>query len=205
MPWDKTSAGYIKAVKEFRASNPLKMAIQSKSTYDNKTKNFTVKFLNDDFQVSYPNGEILHFDDIYDVPKIGMNILLLHYLTMSKDIPLSGELISFKGVPNNVSYLKAFLDRAVNPISKVFSSNPKGFKKALLSLNGKEVGYGDIAFTVNVLPRIPLTYVLWLTDEELNGSANILFDSSVSSHLPTEDITALGEITTSHIIHSQQM
>jgi hypothetical protein len=205
MPWDKTSAGYKKAVKEFQASDPLKMSIQSKSKYDYKTKNFIVKFLNDNFQISYPEGEILHFGEVYDVPKIGMNILLLHYLTMSRDIPLSGELISFKGVPNNVSYLKAFVDRAVNPISKVFSTNPKGFKKAFLRLDGKEVGYGDIAFTINVLPRIPLTYVLWLSDEELNGSANILFDSSVSSHLPTEDITGLGEITTSHIIHSQQV
>jgi hypothetical protein len=201
MPWDKSSAGYKKAVKEFQASNPPKMSIQSKSKYDNNTKNFTVKFLNDNFQVSYPNGEVLHYGDIYDVPKIGINILLLHYLTLSKDIPLSGELISFKGVPNNVSYLKAFLDRAINPISKVFSSNPKGFKKNFLRLNGKEVGYGDIAFTIYVLPRIPLTYVLWLSDEEINGSANILFDSSASSHLPTEDLAVLGEITTSRIIN----
>jgi hypothetical protein len=203
MTFNKNSAGYKKALKEFQDNSPLEMSINSKSEYDNETKKFIVKFLNDKFQVSYPEGQIRFFDDMNKEPDIVIEILLLHYLTMSKNIPLSGELISFKGLPNNVSYLKAFLDRAVHPISNVFSSDPMSFKRSLASLGGEEVNLGDIAFSVYVLPRLPLIYILWLTDEELKGSANILFDSSSSSHLPTEDLAVLGEITTSRIIQNQ--
>jgi hypothetical protein len=200
----KIDSGYKKALKQFQDSDPLKMSIRSKSRYNKETKKFVVRFLKVDYQVSYPGGQALFLDNEGKEPEIEIKILLLHYLVGCEDIPLSGDLISFKGLPSSVAYHEAFLKRAINPISKVFSTNPEGFKKAIESLGGKEIGHADISFSIPVLPKVPLTYVLWLSDEELPGSANILFDSSASSHLPTEDLAVLGEITTSRLINLQQ-
>jgi hypothetical protein len=199
----KIDSGYEKALKQFHASDPFKMSISSKSRYNKEAKKFVVRFLKVDYQVSYPGGKVLFLDNEDQEPEIEIKILLLHYLTGCRDILLSGDLISFKGLPSSVAYHEAFLKRAINPVSKVFSTNPDGIKKAIESLGGREIGYGDISFSIPVLPKIPLTYVLWLSDEELPGSANILFDSSASSHLPTEDLAVLGEITTSRLINSQ--
>jgi len=47
---------------------------------------------------------------------------------------------------------------------------------------------------LKALPRVPLTVTLWLGDEELPPEGNIIFDSSITGYLPTEDITVLCEI-----------
>ncbi len=169
-------SGYIKAQTKFQGNEPLKMGVLSGVEYDRRTQKFRVRFLNDDYTVSYPDAQVYDFADVE--PEIELKILLLHYLASSKDIPLAKELIPFNGLPSGVAYNQAFLNRVVYPISKFFSSNPRGFKKAAKILGGQKVDYGDLAFSIPVFPRIPLIYVLWLADEKLPGSANVLFDSS---------------------------
>ena len=63
-------------------------------------------------------------------------------------------------------------------------------------LNGFEVKYKDASMEIPALPKIPLTYIIWGGDDEIQASANILFDSSASQYLPTEDLAVLGELTT---------
>ncbi|MCL6560367.1 MAG: DUF3786 domain-containing protein, partial [Firmicutes bacterium] len=36
-------------------------------------------------------------------------------------------------------------------------------------------------------PLVPVTYVLWLGDDEFPASGTVLFDSTASTHLATED------------------
>ena len=39
-----------------------------------------------------------------------------------------------------------------------------------------------------MLPLVPVTCVVWAGDEEIPPSATILFDDSITSYLPVEDI-----------------
>jgi len=38
---------------------------------------------------------------------------------------------------------------------------------------------------------VPITFVLWRGDEEIPPSGNVLFDASIPSYLPVEDIAVV--------------
>jgi hypothetical protein len=61
-------------------------------------------------------------------------------------------------------------------------------------MGGQKVEYGDTAITINAFPRVPLTIVLWQGDKEFPADGNIMFDSTITDYLPTEDITILCEV-----------
>jgi hypothetical protein len=64
------------------------------------------------------------------------------------------------------------------------------------------MSFGDVSVQIFALKGIPLTYILWKTDE-FPATANILYDESANSYLPTEDLAVLGEITTSRLIEAK--
>jgi hypothetical protein len=50
---------------------------------------------------------------------------------------------------------------------------------------------GDKALKIFALPRVPVVLSLWMGDEEFPPEANLYFDQSIASYLPTEDIAYL--------------
>jgi Domain of unknown function (DUF3786) len=68
-----------------------------------------------------------------------------------------------------------------------------GFRRAALSMGADTVPLGDAAYCFAVLPRLPVTVVVWATDEEFPAEASVLFDESAGHYLPTEDLAGLGE------------
>ncbi len=193
---DTYSSAVEKALKRFQGKDPVVMSRNSGAVYE--AKEFSLRFLNENYLISYPEGDIIYYGEREASPEI--QILLLHYLSGSKDIPPSGKLISFRELPGGVSYEKAFYDRAVVPIIREFEDRIEMFVLSSERLGGKRLGIGDFAYAIPVLPRIPLTYVLNLGDDEIPSAANLFFDSSSSHHLPTEGLAALGELTTERLI-----
>ena len=51
---------------------------------------------------------------------------------------------------------------------------------------------GDAAFRFLALPKIPMGCILYLGDEEVPASINMLFDAAAPHYLPTEDLSYLG-------------
>ncbi|SDC50541.1 protein of unknown function [Candidatus Frackibacter sp. WG11] len=131
---------------------------------------------------------------------IGMKIVTLHFLTRGNNWEPNGELISYKELPGGNVYSDAFQREAIKPIINNLCQHPNKLKKAAKKLGAQFIDKGDLGFTIETLPTIPLTYIIWFSDEELNGGANILFDSSVITKLHTEDVAFLGQYTTSLLI-----
>lgn len=132
-----------------------------------------------------------------------LSILLEHY-TVGNQTPRSGKLVKFKDVPGGYAYEAAFNQRAIMPIEQAFGEKPQELIAAAKLLNGVSLDYGDVSAEVPALEGIPLVYILWMANE-FPASANILFDESASSFLPTEDLAVLGELTTSRLLQAQQL
>jgi len=141
------------------------------------------------------------FDQLRNVHVAKPNVLyvlLSHYANARLDVNL-GKLVKFRDLPGGYAYEGAFVNRAVVPITKVFGSDPNMLVQAAKALNGIKVGYGDLSVEIPSLPRIPLTYIIWKGNDEFQASTTILFDSSASHYLPTEDLAVLGELTTKRL------
>ncbi len=63
-----------------------------------------------------------------------------------------------------------------------------GFIERGLRFGAEIVQYGDAAVRLFPLPRVPVTIILWLEDEEFPARANLLFDSTVDYQISLSDI-----------------
>ena len=121
-------------------------------------------------------------------------ILILHYFLRAAGTPLSGNFITYKELQEGINYYPTFFKRAIEPIVSNFKDEPQRLTQMAAAIGGVKSGYGDTAVTINTFPLVPLTIVLWRGDKEFPPDGNILFDSTITDYLPTEDITILCEV-----------
>jgi len=154
-----------------------------------------VEYLAQSYQIALPDIEISLVGGGVEVP-MKDKILILHYLTLAKGVPLANKLIAFKELPEGANYFPTFSKRSIEPLAEHFGGEPHQLIEAAEGLGGHEVDSGDVAVMINGFSRVPITLVLWRGDEEFSPRSNILFDASISSYLSTYDITVLCETIT---------
>ncbi|MDH7576367.1 MAG: DUF3786 domain-containing protein [Bacillota bacterium] len=182
MNWDVTLE---LARKELSKIKPGEAAWRAGVKYDEVKKEFIVPFLNEEYHIKYPTGDVYHPQG-REIPVVN-RILTLHYLNSAKGVPIKHKWISFKELPSGQIYIDPFYNRAVRPLIKLFGQEPEALLKAGLALGGKRENLGDSSVTISVFPMVPITYVIWRGDEEFPPSGNILFDASAPNYLPLED------------------
>ncbi len=128
---------------------------------------------------------------------------MLHHYAQAKPTPQTGKLVKFKDLPGGYAYEGAFIHRAIEPVAQAFGVVPELMPKAAELLGGKPLGLGDASFIVEALKGVPLTYILWRSDE-FAAQVRILYDESASSFLPTEDLAVLGELASVRLIFAKQ-
>lgn len=142
---------------------------------------------------------IIHVGDEVDVQMEGSSqevslpakILLCHYLLNGSSEPDSGELITFREIPDGHFYFEAFQRRARDPFVATFGDDPDLFNSCARELGGRTMDIGDAGMAFRVLPRIDIQLALWQGDDEFPPEASILFDASIEHRLPPEDIAVL--------------
>lgn len=179
---------YRLACSRLKEMDPVDTANNAGCTYDASANVIQLCYLAKDYYVGYPDFHIARVSDGIQ-PSLPVQVLMLHYLLHAVKRPLSGRLISFREVRGGgANYYPSFEKRAVKPLLKAFEQRPEALLKAGLGLGGVQETYGDASVTVDILPLLPITYVLYLGDEEMPGSAAVLFDDTVNTLLPCEDV-----------------
>lgn len=183
---------YKIACDKFVTSDYSAIAINANAMYNATNDTITIMYLNRNYIVDCHTGNVTLSDDTDEVSTT-VKVLILHYLLTARPRPLTGHLVTFREIPSGGSiYYPNFQKRAVNPLVKVFSKNHDGFLKAAELLGGTREKLGHVSVRVEVLPLIPVTMVLWQGDDEVPDSGNVLFDESVVSYLPVEDMVVAG-------------
>jgi len=137
------------------------------------------------------DNDTIFFDDTAGRPKIADQVLLLHYLITASGVPVSDEWITFREVPSGFFYYAAFVKRAIVPLGKWFGGKPSILEGIAPVIGQVLPSPGDKALKIYALPRVPVVLSLWKGDDEFPPEANLYFDQSIASYLPTEDIAYL--------------
>ncbi len=151
-----------------------------------------IEYLNRSYEITLPDIEISPVDSQDKVP-LRDKILILHYLTQAKGTEISNKVIAYKELPEGMNYFPTFCQRAIKPLLDHFGKEPHRLLDTAGVLGGHKADYGDVAVTINAFSRVPITLVLWRGDDEFDPEGNILFDSTISDYLSTEDINVLCE------------
>ncbi|KJS68861.1 MAG: hypothetical protein JL50_03275 [Peptococcaceae bacterium BICA1-7] len=204
-PWGVYSRTRDFSVEKLSLGDPLAMAARSGTIFDQDRSCFIVESFGQNLSVSFPEGDIFFLDTVHS-PHFSLCICALNYLPRADGTPLSGKHISYRELENGHVYYAAFRRESINMLSACLpGKNPRLFAEAARKLGGS-VGEGaDLACTLYPLPRFPVTIKLWFPDDEMEGSANILFDSSANHYLHTEDIAAVGELAARFLVKQYQL
>ncbi len=180
------------AENSFSSLDPAQAAEKAGADYDKTKKIITLPFINEEYRVEHPSGIVTTSDD--SPASQYLTIIILHYLVTADGTSLTGRWIAYRHLPGGDIYNEPFKKRAIYPFLKTFGENSEQFRKAAAAIGGFEVSMSGISMVIPVLPRVPICFVLWPGDEEIQSSANILFDEAAASYLPTEDYAHLPAI-----------
>ncbi|MEJ2038613.1 MAG: DUF3786 domain-containing protein, partial [Desulfosarcinaceae bacterium] len=141
-----------------------------------ENNNLRVTFLNRTYLISYPGFQFSDTADPDAQVPLQEQVLVLHYLQGSQ-ASLTGRWISYREIPGAAFYFGPFMQRAVEPLKKVFGADTAALRKAAARLNAKTLETSSAAFQFAPLPFAPLQIIVWEGDDEFPAEANILFDA----------------------------
>ena len=129
--------------------------------------------------------------------------MLAYYFDVSDGAPIAGEWIAFNQIPGGMFYAQAFQGYSGNELAKVFVNDADAFIDANEKLGGRREFFGNVAFSYQVLPRVPIMVVCWLGDDEFPPSYRMLFDANAHHHLVTDAYAILGSNLTRRLIKTK--
>lgn len=163
------------------------------SVFDEKAEAFLLKCFGLDFHVnpcdmviSGPlEGGQLFLGKLKDFFRLSV----LCYLSSAKEIPPTGRLIRPVDVKGGHRFSVGTHVLPLDAVAKNYSEDPDGFLRKG-KMFGAEVlrGYGDASIRLYPLPRVPVTMVLWLEDEEFPAKVDLFFDSTCEFQISRSDI-----------------
>ncbi len=124
-----------------------------------------------------------------------MRILLLHYITTHGKAELSGVWVSYSELKNGMVKASSFLREGEEPIRDLFDRNPERTSAILEKLGARRAsGFPTpSAWTISLLPKVPVTVLYWPKEDEFPSTVKILFDRTADKFLDVESIIFLIE------------
>ncbi len=177
---------------ELARLNPETVCIRTMADYQVRQGGYTLSILNQDYVVLPHQREIKRFIEGAtskgeDLTK-EFTLMVLFYLLKTRNIPLDRKWISEKDLLGGEAFFRGPHALSVDLIEKKYGDNPEGFIEAGKALGGTPVRFGDKSIAIDVFPRIPIIYILWMGDEEFPAKAGVLFDASIGSHFTLDMI-----------------
>ncbi len=167
---------------QFSSLDPLQMAELSGAAY---AKNrFSLRYCNLPVSVDYPKGTV-SMVDAYSPLNNDERVLLLQYLSNASGLPPRGQWLSFLDLRGGPLHWLPFQREALNPLARHYGEQLDLFLELGERYGGERVNGGDVAMVIPVLPRLPLSFMLWKGDDEFPSRSMILFDSVAESYLST--------------------
>lgn len=188
----KTVWGEEKAWETLAGMRPQDVCAGAGAVFDEATRAYTIRSFGTDFRVSLADRSITSghsrsslFLERY---KDFFRLAVLWYMTSAKDLPASGRLIRPLDVKGGQRF---FSGTHVLPLDRVearFGRDKLGFIERGLQFGAEIAKAGDAALRFYPLPRVPVTMILWLEDEEYPARITLFFDSTVDFQISLSDI-----------------
>jgi hypothetical protein len=188
----KTIGGEAKAWETLAGLEPKYVCSGAHTDHDASTGLYSLTAFGIDFQVS-PAMRTISSGDPRAALFLGrykdfFRLALLWYMTSAKDIPATGRLIRPLDVKGGQRF---FTGTHVLPLDRVqerYGRDKAGFLVQGMKFGAQITSLGDAAIRLYPLPRVPVTMILWLEDEEFPARATLFFDSTVDFQLLLSDI-----------------
>lgn len=191
--------------------DPIETARRAKCEYIPATGYYGVALLGRRFIVDPAERRIYQKGTTPDVPenskhghKAGFleQLCILAYLINATETPLANKLVRAEALEAGTFFFRGPHTLPAEKLVAAFGYDPLLLYEAGKQLGARRQNYGDASIELFVLPRVPLTLVVWGADAEFSGRASILLDQTADKQLPLDAIGAAVEIAVKAVISS---
>jgi Domain of unknown function (DUF3786) len=188
----KTVWGEEKAWESLAGLRPKDVCAGAVAEYDEASRAYSVRSFGIDYIVSTDARTITSSD-----PRSGLflerykdffRLSILYYLISAKDIPATGRLIRPLDVKGGQRFFSGTHVLPLDQIAERFGSDKVSFVALGLKFGAEIAAFGDAAVRLYPLPRVPVTIILYLHDDEYPSRVTLFFDSTVDFQLSLSDI-----------------
>jgi hypothetical protein len=167
-------------------------AQRAKCQYLDSPAQYIVTLLNTEYIVNLVNRNIFprKSDSQQEEAKFLEQLCILAYLINSQDLPLAQKLVAGNTLPGGQFFFRGQHGLPTQELEEAFGDNPEVLHQVSIQLGAERCEFGDASISLYMLPRLPLTIVIWGRDEEFEARASILFDQTASSQLPLDALLA---------------
>jgi hypothetical protein len=184
------STGEEKAWSILVTMSPEDVCKRALVSYDAPSGLYAVRSFGMEYHVSVQDQRISSLLSIGDIllTRLGdfFRLSLLWYLVDAKEIPFTGKLTKIEDIKDGLVFSKGSHTLPLGKLAAKYGINKEGFIKRGKDLGGETLDFGDASLMLLPFPRIPVTLVLWLADEEFPARADLMLDSSCDLHLATD-------------------
>ncbi len=150
----------------------------------------------DNFDIIDITGEPLY---------VMLQSIILTYLTMADGILPSGNLVSFRELPDGSNYCHAFQGYAPDRLSSFFKEDIHRLHQVCLKIGGRPIDLADLSFEFDVFPRIKIVIAYFVGEENFPSRASLLFDSNVDHYMATAGMASIGYHLVDIIIQNSKL
>ncbi len=122
-------------------------------------------------------------------------LCILAYLINAQDLPLAGKLVGAETLPGGQFFFRGLHSLPTKKLEQAFGNHPEVLHRISARFDAERCEFGDASIRLYVLPRLPLTIVIWRRCEEFDARASILFDQTAASQLPLDALLAAANLT----------
>jgi len=172
-------------------------AQRAKCQYLDSPAQYIVTLLNTEYVVNLSDRTIFSkkSDSQQEEAQFLEQLCILAYLINAQDLPLAQKLVAGNTLPGGQFFFRGQHGLPTQKLEEAFGGNPEVLHQASAQLGAERCEFGDASISLYMLPRLPLTIVIWGRDEEFEARASILFDQTAASQLPLDALLAAVNLT----------
>jgi len=187
------TAGIPNLWQDLSSFDPQDVCHRAQVLFDATMRFYTIRSLGQEFSISPQTRQIIGCSQTANniLPRIEgyAQIAFPFYLAQAQEHALSEHFVNPRALKGGAFFAQGTHALPLAKIAAKFGSDIEPFLAQGRTLAGEIKEYGDAAWQVFPLPRVPVLIVLWLRDEEFPPRAEILFDTT-TTYLPIDILWA---------------
>jgi hypothetical protein len=180
----------------------FKTAERAKCQYLDELQRYVVTMLNTEYAVNVADKEIfsVQADSERRPAEFVEQLCILAYLINAKDLPVANELVKAETLPGGQFFFRGHHSLPTKKLEEVFGECPERLYRSSEKFGAKRCEFGDSSIELYILPRVPITIVIWRGDDEFGARASILFDRTAGAHLLLDALLAVVNLAVKAVI-----
>jgi hypothetical protein len=161
---------------------------------------YVITLLNNEYEVRLSDKRVVSTPQGSKPVEFLEELCILAYLINARDLPLAGKLVKAQDLPSGQFFFRGLHSLPTEKIEKAFGRRPEALLEIAEQFDAEKCEFGDASIRLDVLPRVPITIIIWRQCEQFGARASILFDRTAAVHMPLDALWAAANLAIKAVI-----